>query len=114
MEPTVVLFGNTRHAHNAPNLWFTTQIRHQRSEQSLDINSVRLGSARPTINLHGRRIDDVVVYALRLKQAVEPEAVVARFVARNHIHVFLQFSSNARPNPIAQLHKLLPISTCSD
>ena len=35
MEPTVVLFGDTRHAHNAPDLRLTTQIRHQRSEQSL-------------------------------------------------------------------------------
>jgi hypothetical protein len=56
MEPTVVLFGDTRRAQNAPNLWLTTQIRHQRSEQSLDINSVRLGSARPTINRHTRRL----------------------------------------------------------
>src|SRR5215469_5298321 len=110
MKPTVVLFGNTRHAHNAPDLWLTTQIRHQRSQQSLDINSVRLGSARPTINLHTRRIDDVVAYALRFEQTVEPEAVIARFVATNHIHAFLQFSSNARPNPLAQLQKLLPIA----
>jgi hypothetical protein len=29
MEPTVVLFGDTRHAHNAPNFRLTTQIRHQ-------------------------------------------------------------------------------------
>src|SRR5262249_3266734 len=110
MEPTVVLFGDTRHAHNAPNLWLTTQIRHQRSQQSLDVNSVRLGSARPTINLHTRRIDDIVAYALRFEQTVEPEAVIARFVATNHIHAFLQFSSNARPNPLAQLQKLLPIA----
>src|SRR6476646_2531297 len=31
MEPTVVLLGDTRHAHNAPNLRFTTQIRHKPS-----------------------------------------------------------------------------------
>src|SRR5215469_15375415 len=49
MEPTVVLFGNTRHAHNAPNLWFTPQIRHQGSEQSLGIDAVRLGATRSTI-----------------------------------------------------------------
>jgi hypothetical protein len=29
MEPTVVLLGDNRHAHNAPNLRFTTQMRHQ-------------------------------------------------------------------------------------
>src|SRR5262252_8863357 len=96
MQRMVVLFGDTRHAHNAPNLWLTTQMRHQRSQQSLDVNSVRLGSARPTINLHTRRIDDVVAYALRFKQTVEPEAVMTRFVARNHIHAFLQFYSIAR------------------
>jgi hypothetical protein len=109
IEPTIVLFGDTRHPQNAPNLWLTAQIRHQRSEQSLDINSVRLGSAGPTINLHTRRIDDVVADA-GFEETVEPEAVIARFVARNHIHAFLQFSGNARPNPLAQLQKLLPIA----
>ena len=29
MEPTVVLFGDTWHAHNTPNLRFTPQIRQQ-------------------------------------------------------------------------------------
>jgi hypothetical protein len=29
MKPTVVLFCDTWHAHNAPNLRLTTQIRHQ-------------------------------------------------------------------------------------
>jgi hypothetical protein len=29
MEPTVVLFGDTRHAHNAPNFRLTPQIRNQ-------------------------------------------------------------------------------------
>jgi hypothetical protein len=46
----------------------------------------------------------------RCEQTVEPEAVIARFVARNHIHAFPQFSSNARPNPLAELQKLLPIA----
>jgi hypothetical protein len=32
--------------------------------------AVRLGSARPTINLHNRRIDDGVAYALRFEQTV--------------------------------------------
>src|SRR4029077_12416344 len=110
MKPTVVLFDNTRHAHDAPDLWLTTQIRHQRSQQSLDINSVRLGSARPTINLHTLRIDDVVAYALRFEQTVEPGTVIARFVASNLVLAFLQFSISARPNPLAQLQKLLPIA----
>jgi hypothetical protein len=36
--------------------------------------------------------------------------LLARFVARNHINAFLQFSSNARPNPLDQLQKLLPFA----
>src|SRR5262245_2283421 len=32
MQPTVVLFGDTWHAHNAPNLRLTPQIRHQGSQ----------------------------------------------------------------------------------
>ena len=50
IEPTVVLFGDT-YAHNAPNFRLTPQIRHQGSQQSLDIEVVRLGATRPTINL---------------------------------------------------------------
>jgi hypothetical protein len=88
MQPTVVLFGDAWHAHNAPDLWLTTQIRHQRSEQSLDINSVRLGPARPTINLHTCRIDDVVAYALRFEQTAEPEAIIARFVETTSTRFF--------------------------
>src|SRR5215831_2386555 len=78
MQPTVVLFGDTRHAHNAPNFWLTSQIRHQRSQQSLDVNSVRLGSASPTN-----------------QPAHSPDPTSA----------FLQFTSNTRPNPLAQLQK---------
>jgi hypothetical protein len=40
------------------------------------------------------------------EQTVEPEAVIARFVERNHIHAFLQFSSNARPNPLDGLQRV--------
>jgi hypothetical protein len=49
-------------------------------------------------------------YAIRFEQTVEPEAVIARFVARNHIHAFIQFSSNTHPNPLAELQELLPIA----
>src|SRR5215471_18991668 len=101
MKPTVVLFGDTWHAHNAPNLRLTTQIRHHRSEHSLGIDVVRLGSACPTINLQTCRIDDVVADAVCFEQAVEPEAVVARLVATNHFYVFLRFSGNSRPDPLA-------------
>jgi hypothetical protein len=78
--------GDARSAHNAPNLWLTTRIRHK-GAIARHHNSVRLGSARarPTTNLHTCRIDDVVAYAPRFEQTVEPEAVIARLVARTSI-----------------------------
>jgi hypothetical protein len=39
MEPTVALFGDTRRAQNAPNRFLAMQMRHPRSEQSLDLNT---------------------------------------------------------------------------
>jgi hypothetical protein len=80
MEPPVVLFGDTPHAHDAANLRLTTQTRHQRSEQSLDINSVRLGSARPPINLHTLRIDDIA--RARSRFEVSRPGSGARYAAR--------------------------------
>src|SRR6202022_736999 len=103
MEPTVVLFGDTGHAHNAPNLRFTPQIRHQGSQQSLGIDAVSLRTTRPTINLQTCRVDHVVTNAVCFEQAVEPEAVVASFVARNDFHGLLHFSGNSRPDPLAQI-----------
>jgi len=41
---------------------------------------------------------------------VEPEAVVASFVARNDFHALLRFSGNARPDPLAQIQEFLPIA----
>jgi hypothetical protein len=60
IEPTLVLFGDTWHAHDTPNLRLAPQIRHQGSEQSLDIDAVSLRATRPTINLQTCRVDHVV------------------------------------------------------
>jgi hypothetical protein len=110
MEPTVVLFRDTWHAHDAPNFRLTPQIRHQRSELSFDIDAVSLGSTRPTINLQTCRVDHVVADAVCFEQAVEPEAVVASFIARDDLHALLRFSGNSRPDPLAQIQELLPIA----
>src|SRR6185436_11888011 len=96
VEPAVVLYDDTWHAHNTPNLRLTPQIRHQRSQQSLGIDAVRFGSARSTINLQTCRIDDVVADVMCLEQTVEPEAVVAGLALR-------RFFGNARPDPLAKI-----------
>src|SRR6476659_4349642 len=45
-----------------------------------------------------------------LEQTVEPEAVVAGLVTRNHFHALLRFFGNARPDPLAKIQELLPIT----
>src|SRR5262249_32072151 len=40
IEPTVILFGDTRHAQNAPHFWLTTQIRHQRVRDGRSVVAV--------------------------------------------------------------------------
>jgi hypothetical protein len=45
------------------------------------IDVIRLGSSRPPIHLHARRIDHVAAHALAFEQTVEPEPVIARLVA---------------------------------
>src|SRR5215470_15216254 len=42
---------------------------------------------------------------------MEPEAVVARFVARNDFHTLLRFPGNSRPDPFAQIQELLPVTS---
>jgi hypothetical protein len=41
---------------------------------------------------------------------VEPEAVVARFLAGNHFHALPRFSGNPRPDPLAQIQEPLPVT----
>jgi hypothetical protein len=71
---------------------------------------VSLGATRPTIDLQTCRVDHVVADAVCFEQAMKPEAVIARFVARNDLHTPLRFSGNSRSDPLAQVQKLLPIA----
>ena len=66
---------------------------------------------RPTINLQTCRVDHVVADAVCFEQAMEPEAVVAGFVARNDFHTLLRFSGNSRPDPFAQIQELFPVTS---
>jgi len=71
---------------------------------------VRLGLACPSINLKTCRVDDVVADAVCFEQTVQPEIVVARLIARNQFYVFLRFSGNSRPDPLAQIQEFPPIA----
>jgi hypothetical protein len=58
----------------------------QGAQQRRGIEAIRFGAARPTVYQNTGRIQNPVVDASPAQQAVEPEAVMARFVAGHHVH----------------------------
>src|SRR5215475_5132671 len=86
--------------------WIRSLINRPRSRCSRRSSSSATLGTRTTLQTFGspRR------YAVCFEQAVEPEAVVASFVARNDFHALLRFSGNARPDPLAQIQEFLAIA----
>ena len=82
--PTAVLFDRAwRHCHCAdPRL--AALPGHQRAQQRLAVDRIRLGA--PVASRHGnrRRIDDVALDAVGLEQAMNPETIEPDFVDRHH------------------------------
>jgi hypothetical protein len=56
--PPRILFGNARHPHHAPHFRLAAQIRHQRAQQTLGVNPIRLYPSRPPVHLQARRINN--------------------------------------------------------
>src|SRR6516164_9145228 len=117
IEPTIVLFGDTWHSHNAPDFRLFSQIRHQGSQQSLDIDVVSLRATRSTINLQTCRVDHVVADAVCFEQAVEPEDHRSQLRSKKRSLRAFSFlwqlaSGSARTDPTAPSHRRA--STCGD
>src|SRR6476661_2003282 len=78
-----------------------------RSNRSASTRSVLARRARrSTCRLAG----SMTWLRMCLEQTVEPEAVVAGLVTRNHFHALRRFFGNARPDPLAKIQELLPIT----
>ena len=84
-DPTAVLFARAwRHCHGAdPRL--AALPGHQRAQQRLAVDRIRLGA--PVASRHGnrRRIDDVALDAVGLEQAMNPETIESNFVDRHNL-----------------------------
>ena len=76
-QRTVILLGNGWDPHQAPYLRFAAQIGHQRAQQFGYVDVVGLGAAGAPINLHARRVDDVIAHAILFQQPMDPEPVPA-------------------------------------
>jgi hypothetical protein len=51
----------------------------------LDVDPVGLGGLRTPVYQQARRIEDMIAHPMRFQQMVQPEAVVAHLVARDHL-----------------------------
>jgi len=84
-DPTAVLFARAwRHCHGTdPRL--AALPGHQRAQQRLAVDRIRLGA--PVASRHGnrRRIDDVALDAVGLEQAMNPETIEPDFVDRHNL-----------------------------
>ena len=64
MQPPGVFLFDAGHAHHAPHLRLAAQIRHQRAQQPLRVDPIRLYSSRPPVHLQACRINNVIAYAM--------------------------------------------------
>jgi len=60
--------------------------------------------------LNARRINDVVADTVRLKKAMQPEAVITGLVARDDLHRPVQLSRNTGADLLDEFNKPLPIA----
>src|SRR5215469_7488621 len=111
VQPTVVLFRNGWDADDAPYPRIAAQICHQRAQQLGHIDTVCLRSPRSAIDLHARRINDVIAHAMRFKKAMEPEPVIASLVAGNDLDRSLKFSASTRADLLDQVKQSVPVTT---
>jgi hypothetical protein len=79
MELPYVLLRHTRHSHHAPDAPVTQHIPPQEAEQTAEIQSITLRSARPAIDLNARRIHHVIGHLVCAEIAMQPEAVTTSF-----------------------------------
>jgi hypothetical protein len=68
-------------ADDAPELVFATVITDQHGKKFRDVESIALGAASAAVDLDRRGVDDAVVDALFVEEAMDPEAVAPGFVA---------------------------------
>src|SRR3974390_2170393 len=82
--PGVFLLG-VRNANHAAGLRLAAQVTNQRTNHPISIDPVRLRPSGTPVHLQTGRIEDVVVNAVRLQHAMQPEPVISGLVTGHHL-----------------------------
>jgi hypothetical protein len=83
-QPPGVLGLARRRAHHGADLALAARERHQRAQQSLGVDPVRLGPAVAPAHRDRGRVDHMAPHPVRLQQAMQPEPVATGLLDRDH------------------------------
>ena len=77
-------------------------IANEKSDQADGIQLVSLGQSEATVHLDARRVDDHIVDAVMMQEAMEPEAVASGLVAREDFCVLWKAEPRLGASDLAQ------------
>src|SRR5215467_408667 len=109
MQPPGIFLLDARNPNHAACIRLAAQITAKCPQHPLDVNPIGLGAPRPPVHQQARRIENMITHPMSFEQAVQPEPVIAGFVARDHLDRSAQLSANLLANPFDQLEQALPI-----
>jgi len=97
LSPEILLL-SARHMNHSADLPLTTGERHQRAQQTYDIEPIGLGTPGAPIHQEARCVEDRILDPMFAKQAVQPEAIVTSLIAGDDANRLaeLGLSSGAR------------------
>jgi hypothetical protein len=100
MQPLGVLLLEARNAHHAARIRLAAQMATECTLHPLEVDPVGLGALRSPVYQQARRIEDMIAHPMRFQHMVQPEAIVAGLVARDHLDLVdrpAEFTGNLTP-----------------
>ncbi len=107
---TRILLVRRRRADHGADLRLAAGPGHQRPQQSLGIQAVRLGPPGTAVDLQRTRVHDMAADAVRLEKAVQPEPVAAGLVAARHVRAHAGASFHAGSDAGKQVEHRLSVT----
>jgi hypothetical protein len=98
----VFVFHRGNPNHTPDRLRTARKVTRQKIEQRHQIHPVRLRAPLPSVHLDAGRVDDEVLDPMRGEEAMQPEAIPARFVAAHHPRIGREPKPLLRPGNLRQ------------
>jgi hypothetical protein len=92
---------------NAAGLRLAAQVTNQRTNHPISIDPVRLRPPSTPVHLQTGRIEDMVVDAVCLQHAMQPEPVISSLVAGHHFDRPAKFPNHAAADSLDQFKQRL-------